>query len=106
MRYSSHDDMVSSGMGLADAKGPTYTLESLENHAVNVRTNSLDINAGLRKALVTLRGEDLVGGEVGKEPLLFGKLAEISRILTDTRSNQDDTFRLVSELLSLLDVDA
>lgn len=90
----------------AEPKGPAYTLESLENHATHVRTNTLDINAGLRKVLTLLRGEELCGQGLGESTPVCGKLAEISVILQGTRSNQDETFRLVAELQSLLNVDA
>ncbi len=97
---------ITGPLTMATAKGPTYTLDSLENHAVNVRTNTLDINASLSKILVLLRGEALTGQGLGETSPACGKLAEISIVLQGARSNQDETFRLIAELQSLLNVDA
>ncbi len=86
---------------------PEYSLDRIERHAVNIRENMWDLNSGLRKLLTHLRGENLAAGESGeKAPVITGKLVEISVVQQETRCAQDETFRLVSELQSLLNVNA
>lgn len=85
---------------------PEYDLDRVGRHAVNIRENMWDVNGMLRSVLNHLRGETL-GVESGeKTPVRSGKLAEISVVQQETRSAQDETFRLVSELQSLLNVNA
>lgn len=86
---------------------PEYSLDRIERHAMSIRENTWDLNSGLRKLLTHLRGENLTAGESGeKEPVITGKLVEISVVQQETRCAQDETFRLVSELQSLLNVNA
>lgn len=108
MQYSSHDDRT---VGTAKVKvaevQPEYTLDRIERHAVNIRDNAWDINSGLRSVLAHLRGKELSGeGVEGETPVPAGKLVEVSRVQQGTRCAQDETFRLVAELQSLLNVNA
>lgn len=106
MQYSSHDDRTIGPAKVAEVQ-PEYTLDHIERHAVNIRDNAWDINSGLRRVLAHLRGEDIVGeGLEGKSPVPTGKLVEVSLVQQTTRGAQDETFQLVAELKSLLNVNA
>lgn len=86
---------------------PTYTLESIENHALNIRDNVWDINSSLRSVLIHLRGEELSGeGSTSDKKIQSGKLSAISDAQQGTRSAQEETFRLIVELRDLLNVNA
>ena len=83
-----------------------YSLENIEQHAANIRDNVFDINSGLHSVLAHLRGEALSGASDSKSPDITGKLAEISTLQQWSRGGQDETFRLIAELKSLLNVSA
>lgn len=85
---------------------PTYTLDHIERHADNIRNNAWDINSGLRGLLTHLRGEGLTCGGVSECSVVTGKLVEISTSQQHTRDAQEETFRLITELQSLLNVNA
>lgn len=95
-------------VGIAKANdGPVHTLQGIATHAERIRDNVYDINSTLRGVLIHLRGEELTGdGIEGKQVSIVGKLTEISVAQQWTRSGQDETFRLLAELQSLLNVNA
>ena len=106
MQYSSHDDRIVGSAKLTEVK-PEYNLDVIERHAINIRDNAWDINAGLRSVLIHLRGEEPTGkGVAGDGPAPSGKLVEVSLVQQGTRYAQDETFQLVAELKSLLNANA
>lgn len=105
-QFHSFDDRTVGAATPANVQ-PEYTLDRIERHAVNIRDNAWDINSGLRGLLAHLRGEELAGkGVAGETPVPSGKLVEVSLLQQGTRCAQDETFRLVAELQSLLNVNA
>lgn len=85
---------------------PEYTLERIGHHAVATRDNMHDINSGLRNLLSHLRGEALAGEGAATALTPLGKLAEISIVQQDACEAQDETFRLITELRTLLNANA
>ena len=95
------------GVAKATEVQPVHTLQGIATHAEKIRDNVYDINSTLRGVLIHLRGEELTGdGIEGKQASIVGKLTEISVAQQWTRSGQDETFRLLAELQSLLNVNA
>lgn len=101
MQYSGREESV-----CTPKVEPLYTLESISDHAGNIRDNMYDINSGLYRILGHLRGEHPSACGDTKAEAVDGKLAEISVAQQHTRNSQGDTYRLIAELQSLLNVNA